>query len=269
MLSWLRERDRPRETASVREVRVAGRRMEKNEIRSFALEEGTRLAGKYDVVALLGRGWEGEVYLVRERGTGIERSAKLFFPQRNPQNRVLRFYAKKLHKLRSCPILIQYHTQETIQFDGRAITFLVSDYVEGELLPAFLRRQPGGRLDAFQALHLLHGLARGIESIHNQREYHGDLHAGNVIIRRRGLGFAIKLVDMYHWGPPRAANIQEDVCDLIRLFYDSVGGKARYANQPPEVKAVCCGLKRSLIQAKFRSAGELRQYLETMPWWSR
>ena len=41
---------------------------------SFNLHCGDCLAGKYQVVTLLGAGWEGEVYLVRERGTGIERT---------------------------------------------------------------------------------------------------------------------------------------------------------------------------------------------------
>ena len=35
--------------------------------------------------------------------------------------------------------------------------------------------------------------------------------------------------------------------DLIRIFYDAIGGAKHYRKQPPEVKAICCGLKRSLI----------------------
>lgn len=77
-------------------------------IEEFNLEPGRTLAGKYEVVSKLGEGWEGEVYLVEELGTGIARAAKLFFPQRNPNDRTARFYARKLHKLRQCPILIQY-----------------------------------------------------------------------------------------------------------------------------------------------------------------
>jgi serine/threonine protein kinase len=238
-------------------------------VETFDFTPGRILAGKYEVVHRLGAGWEGEVYLVQEVSTGIERSVKLFFPHRNPKDRVLKFYAKKLHKLRHCPILIQYHTQEVISFRRMRITLLVSDYVEGELLSEFLGRQPGKRLDPFQAMHLLHVLAAGIEGIHSQREYHGDLHSDNVIIQRLGLSFDVKLVDMYHWGPPRMANIQEDVCDLVRLFYDSIGGARHYAKSPPEVKDICCGLKRSLILRKFRTAGQLRHYLETMTWTTR
>jgi len=244
-------------------------RLARAEIDSFDFEEGEVLAGKYEVASRLGSGWEGEVFLVREVNTGIERAAKFFFPHRNVGNRTLAYYARKLHKLRHCPIVIQYHTQETIVYEGAPVTFLVSEYVEGELLTDFLARQPGKRLDPFQGFHLLHALASGIESIHHLREYHGDLHTDNIIVKRAGLGFDVKLVDMYRWGAPRWTNIHDDVCDLVRIFYDAVGGRKHYARQPPEVKAICCGLKRSLILRKFRTAGELREHLETMRWESR
>ena len=258
-----------------RSLRTAGdsslkrRRKSLPRIETFDLELGDLLVGKYEVVGRLGQGWEGEVYLVSELGTGIERAAKFFYPHRNPRNRTLRYYAKKLHRLRHCPILIQYHTQESVDFDGVPVTFVVSEYVEGEPLSEFLARQPGKRLDPFQAFHLLHALAAGMESIHHLREYHGDLHTDNIIVRRAGLGFDVKLLDLYRWKAPRRVNIQDDVCDLVRVFYDAVGGRARYAKQPPEVKAICCGLKRSLILRKFSTAGELRQKLETMQWGSR
>lgn len=235
-------------------------------IRSFGLQPGYIIEKKYRVEALLGTGWEGEVYLIRELATGIERTAKFFFPRRNLRNAALRFYARKLHKLRQCPIVIQYHTRDTIQYQGIPISFLVSEYVEGELLSEFLKRQRGRRLTAFQAMHLLYALARGIECIHSMGEYHGDLHTDNIIVQRHGLGFELKLLDMFHWGGPNVQNIRNDVYDLIRIFYDALGGRKYYAGQPDEVKAICCGLKHSLISKKFRTAGDLRVYLETMQW---
>lgn len=235
-------------------------------VESFDFPRGRKLAGKYEIVSLLGYGWEGEVYKIRELSTGIERAAKFFFPQRNPRNKVSSWYAKKLHKLRNCPIVIQYQTQETVTFRRLPVTFLISEFVEGEILLEFLERQPGKRLPVFQGLHLLYSLAAGIESIHHLREYHGDLHPANVIVQRYGLGFNLKLLDMFHWQAPRQENIQDDVCDLVRIFYDAVGGKKHYARQPAVVKDLCCGLKRSLILSKFRTAGQLRKYLETLQW---
>ncbi len=232
----------------------------------FRFQPGALVAGKYEILSSLGAGWEGEVYLVRERRTGIERTAKFFFPHRNPRDRALRFYARKLHKLRQCPIVIQYHAQDRLEYQGAQVSILISEFVEGQLLSDFLRAMPGRKLSPFQAIHLLHSLASGIECIHAMKEYHGDLHPDNIIVQRYGLGFGLKLLDMFHWGAPNRENIFNDVCDLVRIFYDVLGGKATYAKQPPEVKAICCGLKRSLIIEKFKTAGQLRAYIETMEW---
>lgn len=240
--------------------------MKKTTVEKFDFHPGRVLARKYEVISRLGAGWEGEVYLVNELATDIERAAKFFYPQRNPKNRNLLFYAKKLHKLRQCNILIQYHTQEIITFKNESVSFLVSDFVEGELLSAFLKRQPGKRLDVYQALHLLHALASGMESIHHLGEYHGDLHTDNIIVTRRGIGFDCKLLDLYHWGAARKVNIHDDVVDLIRVFHETLGGKSQYAKLPKEVKAICGGLRRSLILKKFRSAGQMRDYLENFNW---
>jgi len=235
-------------------------------IDSFHFTPGRVFAQKYEIVSHLGAGWEGEVFKVREIGTGIERAAKFFFPQRNPRDRASSFYAKKLHKLRHCPILIQYHSRELIRYRRTPITFLVSDYVEGELLTDFVNRHPGKRLPPFEALHLLHSLASGLECIHKLGEYHGDLHDENIMVSRHGLGFQVKLLDFFYRGPPNAACIQDDVCDLIGILFGVLGGQKTYARQPPEIKRLIRGRKRSLILGMFRNAGQLRRYLETLEW---
>jgi len=245
---------------------MSSRRSKSQEITSFQLAPGRILAGKYEIVSRLGSGWEGEVYKLREIETDIERAGKFFFPHRNVNGRTSRIYARKRNKLRDLPILIQYHTSESFVFRGQKVTFLVSELVEGEILTKFLNRQPGKRLSVFQGLHLLHALAAGMEGVHNAREYHGDLHMDNIIIRRHGIGFNLKLLDFYDYGVAKTHDLHDDVCDLVRIFYDAIGGKSRYAKHPPEVKAICRGLKRSLILRKYRTAGQLRQYLDTMVW---
>jgi serine/threonine protein kinase len=240
--------------------------MNTKRIKHLRLAPGTMLTEHYRVLEPLGAGWEGEVYLIMEIATGIERTAKLFLPQRNIQNRTLKFYARKLHKLRHCPIIIQYHSHDTFTWRDTPISFLVSEFIEGELLCSYIKRQPGKRLSPFQAVHLLHALATGIECIHAEGEYHGDLHDENIIVQRTGLGFDLKLIDLYHWGSPSSANIRNDVINLIQLFYDALGGQRYYSRQPAEIKAICCGLKHTLISRKFRTAGQLRAYLETMEW---
>ncbi|MFK7913480.1 MAG: protein kinase [Pseudomonadales bacterium] len=235
-------------------------------IESFNLEPGRVVARKYEIISLLGSGWEGEVYLVRELVTGIERAAKIFFPKRNPNNRVATAYAKKLYKLRSCEALIQYLNQEVIRFAKQDITMLISEFVEGEMLSEYLQRQRGKRMTEFEALHFTHALASAVAPMHRMREFHGDLHSENIMLQRRGLGFDIKLLDLYTNVPAGRESRIDDVCDIVRLLYDVLGGQKHYASQRNEIKQIVCGLKRTLISKRFRSADHLRLHLETMRW---
>ncbi len=235
-------------------------------IDSFRLEPGERINGRYQVVELLGEGWEGEVYLVKELSTGIERAAKFFFPHRNPKGRASRHYAKQLHKLRDCGILIHYHTQDEAFLEDRLVTFLVSEFIEGELLSEFVARQPGKRVHPFVALHLLHALAVGMEQVHALGEYHGDLHTDNIIVQRAGLGFELKLLDLLHHDGGKRDHIREDVAQMVELLYEITGGARHYAAMPEAVKRVVCGRKRSLFLKKFRTAGQLKAFLERLDW---
>ena len=239
----------------------------RNKIESFDIPEGEILSGKYEVIQYLGKGWEGEVYLVKELETGIERAAKLFFPQRNNSNKTLKYYAKKLHELRHCSILIQYHTQDVFNFEDRSIPVLISEFVEGELLADFIKSQPGKRLHPYQALHLLHSLAEGVAEIHRCKEYHGDIHTENIIIQSYGLGFDLKLIDIFkskdHTKPE---SIHHDIYDMIAVFHESIGGRARYSKQHPAIKSICLGLRRPAIRQKFKTTTKLLEHLENIEW---
>ena len=232
----------------------------------FDLQPGRKIANKYEIVSQLGTGWEGEVYNIIELATGIERAAKFYYPQRNIRNRTASIYAKKLHRLRHCPIIIQYQAQEQFIFRRIPITVMISEFVSGQQLSEFIKRQPGKRLSPFQGLHFLYALIQGLEQIHHLGEYHGDLHDDNIIISRYGLGFELKLLDTFHWPDGKKLNIQQDLFDAIRLFYDILGGQRHYARHPNVVKYICCGLKRSLILKRFKNASQLREHLESLNW---
>ena len=234
--------------------------------KKFSFPEGEIINGKYEVLEFLGSGWEGEVYLVNETQTSIERAVKFFYPQKNQYGRKSKYYAKKLHKLRNCSAVIQYATQDTIFIKDEEITFLVSEYMDGELLSEYLKRQHHRKLHYFEALHLLHALAKGIDEIHQKKEYHGDLHTDNIIVEKKGIGFKVKVLDLFHWGSTSAEHIRDDVVNLIHIFHEILGGKKDYAKLPKEIRAICCGLKRSLIFQKYKTAGKLKEYLESIEW---
>lgn len=244
--------------------RAMSARVQRNKL--FDFQAGDRLLGKYRVIERLGGGWEGEVFRVREHLTGVDRAAKFFYPNRNARDRAVKFYAKKLHKLRDCPVVIQYVTQERMICAGEPVTFLVSEFAEGQVLTDFLKEQPGKKLTPFEALHLLAALARGMAQVHQRRESHGDLHAGNVMVRRQGLHFEVKVIDFFQWEGGKPEQLQDDVCGLVEILHAAVGGPRHYAKQPQVIKEIVRGLKKSLIRERFRNAVQLRDYLEELSW---
>src|SRR5438067_2194288 len=122
-------------------------------IKRFDFPAGKSVAGKYEVEGPLGSGWEGEVYAIREKTTGIRRAAKFYYPHRDPMGKAAIAYARKLDALRHCPILMQYHHQEITTVKRKKVTVVISELVEGQKLSEFLASQPRQQLSTFEALH--------------------------------------------------------------------------------------------------------------------
>jgi serine/threonine protein kinase len=235
-------------------------------INSFSLEPGYFLTKNYTIDSFLGGGYEGEVYKVFENDTQLVRAVKLFYPHRNKRNKVSRRYALKLEKLRDCPIVMDYLSHELVRYGEFEVACLVSEYIEGQILGDFVNSQRGKRLGIFPAIHLLYSIVSGLDYIHNRGEYHGDLHVDNIMIKRFGLSFDLKIIDMHHWGDSKKDNRDEDIIKVIRIFYDILGGDKHYSKLPESVKYIICGLKRSLILKKFRNVSILKRHLELMDW---
>ena len=161
---------------------------------------------------------------------------------------------------------MNYHSQEIIEYEGHNVACIISEFIDGEMLSDFLKRFRSGKLGVFQAVHLLYDLTLGVESIHLNGEYHGDLHVDNIIIKRFGLGFDLKVIDMHHWGDSKKDNRDEDIVKVIHLFYEVLGGKKFYKSHPPEIKSIIKGLKRTLILGEYKTISHLRIHLETLNW---
>ncbi|WP_127715920.1 protein kinase [Halobacteriovorax sp. HLS] len=233
---------------------------------SFNFEKGRIVSSKYEIINKLGQGWEGEVYLVKEIDTHIERAAKFFYPERNPKNKTVKAYAKKLHKLRACNSLIKYIAKDTLEINDEVITYLLSDFVEGYTFDTYINSWHPEGMPFYQALHLFYSVVKALEEIHINKEWHGDVHSDNIIIQKSSLSYDLKLVDVFHLAHGEKGSIQQDVYDLCYLLYDSIGGKLNYKSQPKIVKDICCGLKKTLIKKKFRNATQIRVFLENSTW---
>lgn len=240
--------------------------IERGKVKSFELQPGRRIGQPYEVVQLLGSGVEGEVYQIQESGTGIYRAVKLYFPHRNPTGRAALWLARKLNKLRYCPIVLQYHHTQELQISRYKILCLISEFSPGLMLEQWIAGQRGGRLQPFTALHLLYHLVRGLEAVHAVNEYHADVHSQNIMVQPRGIGFDLKLIDFYNWGRRTRYKQNQDVFDAVRIFHEALGGRRFYAGQSPEVRYICAGLQKTRILQRFPTMSALRNHLENFEW---
>lgn len=232
----------------------------------FDLQPGRTLGRNYFIVGFLGAGWEGEVYKVQERRSGLMRAAKIFYEGRRLTDRQMQRYVNKMYRLRRCSIITQYHHRDVARVGREAVEILVSDLAEGVMLSEFIKSQPKKRLAPFEALHLLHALAAGIEPIHLLGEYHGDIHSDNILVRRYGLGFEVHLLDFFDLGRGTREKVQTDIFDLMTILYECIGEDAGYAKAGDEIKQFIRGRKHTLIREKFKNAGQLRIGLENIIW---
>ncbi|MCB0272203.1 MAG: protein kinase [Bdellovibrionales bacterium] len=232
-------------------------------MKTFGFEKGRVLSQKYEVIGLLGSGYEGEVYQIKERATDIQRAAKFFFPNRNIGNVSLKNYAKKLHRLSDCAILVQYNTTEFVQYKGKKLAYLVSDFIDGILLSDFVKRFSGQRLPYYHGLHVFFELVCGLAQIHELGSFHGDLHTENVMIASFGIKHKLKLIDFHDIGVDKRVKTKQDVRDIIILFHEILGGEKHYKNHPEEIQYILCGKRTDVIERRFKNMRQLKAHLET------
>ena len=141
---------------------------------------GTILAGRYRVVALLGRGGMGEVYRADDIKLGQAVALKFVRGTLSPQL-LQRLYAEvRVGRQVSHPAVCRLY--DIVEIDGH--TFLAMEYVDGEDLASLLARI--GRLPADKAVEIARDLCAGLAAVHERGIVHRDLKPANVMIDGRG-----------------------------------------------------------------------------------
>ena len=145
---------------------------------------GKILMGRYRIVALLGEGGRGKVYLAEQKmGTATRKVAiKTLHPELgNDPQLVARFH-------RESETVIELSHPNTIQFydfgdldDGTL--FIVMEYIEGESLAHVLQR---GAIDPARVDKLLIQICGSLQEAHQIGIVHRDLKPENVLLTDRG-----------------------------------------------------------------------------------
>src|SRR6516165_7759440 len=205
---------------------------------------GTLLAGRYRIIALLGRGGMGEVYRATDLTLGQSVALK-FLPEEAARDQRLleRFHGEvRIARQVSHPNVCGVY--DIGEFAGTP--FLSMEYVDGEDLASLLPRI--GRLPADKAVETARRICAGLAAAHDRGIIHRDLKPANIMINKRGdvviMDFGLAAVASGLSGPEsrngtpaymapeqlKGAEVtpKSDIYSLGLVFYELFTGKRPY-----------------------------------------
>src|SRR5262245_10735199 len=142
---------------------------------------GLKRLGRFEVIAVLGRGSFGMVYKARD--ADLDRTVAIKVPRlgafatSQEEERFLR-EARHAARLRH-PGIVQVHDAGV---EGE-LPYIVSDFIDGETLAARLERE---RPDFRAAAELVAKIAEALDYAHSQGVVHRDIKPGNILIDLAG-----------------------------------------------------------------------------------
>jgi serine/threonine-protein kinase len=162
-----------------------------NKLRREAFE--ARQLGQYRLVAPLGQGGMGEVYLAEHRMLKRPCAIKLIRPEQAGNPQVLGRFEREVQITAQ---LSHWNTVEIYDY-GRTddgTFFYVMEYLPGLSLEELLERH--GPLPAERVVHLLRQTCQALREAHARGLIHRDIKPGNVFVAERGGQYdVVKLLD--------------------------------------------------------------------------
>lgn len=143
---------------------------------------GVMLAGRYRIVALLGKGGMGEVYRADDL-TLQQQVALKFLPEPVAKDEAaLERFRGEVRTARRVSHPNVCRVYDVGEVDGN--TFLSMEYVDGEDLASLVRRI--GRLPGDKALEIARQLCAGLAAAHREGVLHRDLKPANIMLDGQG-----------------------------------------------------------------------------------
>ena len=140
--------------------------------------------GKYKIIAPLGSGGFGTVYLAQD--TWIDKKVAIKVPHRQGLDFGELLREPRLLASVSHPNIVSITTAE--KQDN--LFFIVMEYIAGETLETIVMRE--GALELTRALDFTVQMANAVDYAHRQNVIHRDLRPGNVLVSEQGL---VKVAD--------------------------------------------------------------------------
>ena len=211
---------------------------------------GYLLAGRYRVIALLGKGGMGEVYRADDLTLGQPVALKFLPDEAARDEGLLQRFRNEVRIARRVSHPNVCRVYDVGDVDGH--TFFTMEYVDGEDLASLLRRI--GRLPQDKALDIARQLCAGLAAAHANGVLHRDLKPANIMLDGRGqvvitdFGLA-GLAEQFHGpelrsGTPaymapeqiagKEVSTRSDIYALGLVLYEVFTGKRAFGETTPQ-----------------------------------
>ena len=207
---------------------------------------GTVLAGRYEIVRVLGEGGMGAVYQARDRELERVIALKVIRPELAGNAAILQRFKQEL-------ILARHVTHKNVvriydlgEADG--VKFITMEYVDGDDLRALLKTR--GKFAPPEAVQIVEQVCRALDAAHAEGVIHRDLKPQNIMRDRQGrivvmdFGLARSLEDagmtqtgalvgtLEYMSPEQALggelDQRSDLFAVGLIFYELLSGKVPY-----------------------------------------
>jgi serine/threonine protein kinase len=141
----------------------------------------------YDVVAKLGQGAMGVVYLAKDRRIGRRVALKLVRPQNIESVEEAKEFFARLQREAELSGALNHPNIATLYevgYEKQLISFLAMEYVEGETLQSILKRKEP--LAVASSLIIVEDVLEGLAYAHTHGVIHRDIKPANIIVRPDG-----------------------------------------------------------------------------------
>jgi serine/threonine protein kinase len=209
---------------------------------------GRLIAGRYRIIALLGKGGMGEVYRADDLTLGQAVALKFLPDAATHDGALLERFRNEVRIARRVSHPNVCRVYDVGEVDGQ--TFFTMEYVDGEDLASLLRRI--GRLPQDKAVEIARQLCAGLAAAHSKGVLHRDLKPANIMLDGRGqvvvtdFGLAGVADDIrgaeVRSGTPaymapeqlagREVSTRSDIYALGLVLYEVFTGKRAFAEKP-------------------------------------